>query len=95
MLVMLQNSIAQKKILLNTLMARDKIQVFEIDSSYTLNEFDVMESDTVRFQNRSDVQAIERTMELNQLKIITEKSKFARVWYEIRSCLPLESSTTI
>jgi hypothetical protein len=47
----------QKKNMLNT-MARDKNMVFEIDSTYTLNEFDVMESDSSSFlQNRSDVQA--------------------------------------
>jgi len=76
MLVMMQNSIAQKRIVLNTLMARDKNTVFDINPIYSLNEFDVMASDSMSLsQNRSDVQAIERTMELNQLKIITEKSK--------------------
>ncbi|EIA09463.1 TolC family protein [Flavobacterium frigoris] len=76
MLVMLQNNIAQKRIMLNTLMARDKNTVFEIDPTYSLKEFDVMESDNSSLsKNRSDVQAIERTMELNQLKIETEKSK--------------------
>jgi outer membrane protein TolC len=76
MLVMMQNSIAQKRIVLNTLMARDKNTVFDIDPIYALNEFDVMVSDSSSLsENRSDVQAIERTMELNQLKIITEKSK--------------------
>jgi outer membrane protein TolC len=76
MLVMMQNNISQKRIVLNTLMARDKNTVFEINPTYTLNEYDVMESDSTSLsQNRSDVQAIERTMELNQLKIIIEKSK--------------------
>ena len=76
MLVMMQNNISQKRIVLNTLMARDKNTVFEINATYTLNEFDSMKSDTTSLsENRSDVQAIERTMELNQLKIITEKSK--------------------
>jgi outer membrane protein TolC len=76
MLVMMQNSIAQKRIVLNTLMARDKNTVFDIDPIYALYEFDVMVSDSSSLsENRSDVQAIERTMELNQLKIITEKSK--------------------
>ncbi len=76
MLVMMQNSVSQKRIGLNTLMARDKNTVFEIDPTYTLNEYDVMESDSTSLsQNRSDVQAIERTIELNQLKIIIEKSK--------------------
>ncbi|MGO4817491.1 TolC family protein [Flavobacterium sp. W22_SRS_FP1] len=76
MLVMMQNGISQKRIVLNTLMARDKNTDFEIDTNYTLNEYNVVESDSTSLsQNRSDVQAIERTMELNQLKIIIEKSK--------------------
>lgn len=76
MLVMMENNIAQKRIVLNTLMARDKNRVFEIDPAYTLNEFDLIESDSISLsENRSDVQAIERTKELNQFKIETEKSK--------------------
>jgi hypothetical protein len=38
MLVMLQNSIAQKRIMLNTLMARDKKYGLEIDPIYALND---------------------------------------------------------
>lgn len=76
MIVMLENNISQKRIVLNTLMARDKNTAFEINPTYTLNEFDLMETDSTSLsQNRSDVQAIEKTMELNQLKIETEKSK--------------------
>lgn len=76
MIVMLENNISQKRIVLNTLMARDKNTAFDINQTYTLNEFDLMETDSTSLsQNRSDVQAIEKTMELNQLKIETEKSK--------------------
>jgi hypothetical protein len=35
-MVMLKNEISQKKIMLNTLMARDKNTVFEIDPTYAL-----------------------------------------------------------
>jgi outer membrane protein TolC len=76
MVVMLQNDIAQKRILLNTLMAREKNTAFEIDPSYILNDFKEMKSDeTSLAKNRSDVQAIEKTMTLNQLKIEAEKTK--------------------
>lgn len=76
MIVMLENNISQKRIVLNTLMARDKNTAFEINPTYTLNEFNLMVTDSTSLsQNRSDVQAIEKTMELNQLKIETEKSK--------------------
>jgi outer membrane protein TolC len=76
MVVMLQNDISQKRILLNTLMARDKNNSLEIDSSYDLKDFKAMQSDTTALsQNRSDLKAIDKTMELNQFKIATEKAK--------------------
>lgn len=76
MIVMLQNNISQKRIMLNTLMARDKNTSFEIDETYKLNDFDAIKADTISLsQNRSDVKAIEKTMVLNQLKIETEKAK--------------------
>ncbi|MFV8326926.1 TolC family protein [Flavobacterium sp. ZS1P14] len=76
MIVMLQNDISQKRIMLNTLMARDKNISFDIDTTYKLNEFNVMPSDTTSLsQNRSDVRAIEKTMALNHLKIEAEKTK--------------------
>lgn len=76
MIVMLQNDISQKRIMLNTLMARDKNIAFEIDSTYKLKDFDGIKSDTSSLsQNRSDVKAIEKTMALNQLKIKAEKTK--------------------
>ena len=77
MIVMLQNDISQKRIMLNTLMARDKNIVFDIDSTYKLNDFNAILLDTTSLsQNRSDVRAIEKTIELNQLKIEAEKTKF-------------------
>jgi outer membrane protein TolC len=76
MVVMLQNEISQKKIMLNTLMARDKNTVFEIESDFTLKEYGFMKSDTVSLsENRSDVRAIEKTIALNELKIDIEKAK--------------------
>ncbi|WP_310555073.1 TolC family protein [Flavobacterium sp.] len=76
MIVMLQNDISQKRIMLNTLMARDKNTAFEIDPTYTLNDFDLIKSDSTSLsQNRSDVKAIEKTIALNQLKITAEKTK--------------------
>ncbi|MFV8369566.1 TolC family protein [Flavobacterium sp. LB2R40] len=76
MIVILQNDISQKRIMLNTLMARDQNTLFEIDETYKLNDFDTIKADTTSLsQNRSDVKAIEKTMVLNQLKIETEKAK--------------------
>ncbi|ESU26677.1 heavy metal RND efflux outer membrane protein, CzcC family [Flavobacterium limnosediminis JC2902] len=76
-IVMLQNDIAQKRIMLNMLMARDKNTAFEIDTTYKLTDFNLIKTDTTQLsQNRSDIKAIEKTMALNQLKIEAEKTKF-------------------
>ena len=76
MIVMLQNDISQKRIMLNTLMSRDKNTAFEIDPTYKLNDFDFIKSDSTSLsQNRSDVKAIEKSIILNQLKIKAEKTK--------------------
>lgn len=77
MTVMIQNEISQKRIMLNTLMARDKNTAFEIGTTFKFIEVNGMQSDTASLsKNRSDVKAIEKTIALNQLKIEAEKSKF-------------------
>ena len=76
MVVMFENEIVQKRIVLNTLMARNKDVFFEVDSSYQLIDFNLMKSDTASLShNRSDVRAIDKTIELNLLKIESEKTK--------------------
>ena len=77
MIVMLENDIFQKRIMLNTLMAREKNTAFEVNEIYELKDFNSIVLDTILLsKNRSDVKAIEKTMEINQLKIETEKTKF-------------------
>ena len=77
MIIMLQNDISQKRIMLNTLMSRDKKMVFEIEEAFELKEYNSQLLDTSSIsKNRSDINAIKRTMEVNQLKIDAEKSKF-------------------
>lgn len=76
MILMLKNDISQKRIMLNTLMSRDKNTAFEIEETYEIKDFNLAISDTTSLsKNRSDVQAIEKTMEINQLKIAAEKTK--------------------
>lgn len=76
MIVMLENDISQKRIMLNTLMARDKNTAFEIDPTYKIIDFDPMGSDTTSLsENRSDLRAIEKTIAVNQLKIKAERTK--------------------
>jgi outer membrane protein TolC len=76
MIVMLENDISQKRIMLNTLMARDKNTAFEINETYTLVDFKNLLTNTKTLtENRSDVKAIEKTMLINELKIEVEKAK--------------------
>jgi outer membrane protein TolC len=76
MIVMLQNDITQKRIMLNTLMVRDKNNIFEVDTSYNLNELKYLLSDTTSLSlNRSDIKAIDKTITINQLKAKAEKAK--------------------
>lgn len=76
MLVMLQNDISQKRIMINTLMARDKNINFEIDTTYKLITYETNDTSTLFLsQNRSDIKSIDKTITLNQLKIKTEKAK--------------------
>lgn len=77
MIIMLQNDISQKKIMLNTLMSRDKNTAFEIEETIELKEYNSQLTDTVSIlKNRSDINAINRSLEINQLMIEAEKSKF-------------------
>ena len=77
MIIMLQNDISQKRIMLNTLMSRDKNMGYEIEEAFELKEYNSQLLDTSSIsKNRSDINAIKRTMEVNQLKIDAEKSKF-------------------
>ena len=76
MIVMLQNDISQRRIMLNTLMAKDINTTFDIDEAFEIKDFNLAISDTIFLStNRSDVKAIEKTMEINQLKIVAEKTK--------------------
>jgi outer membrane protein TolC len=76
MIVMLQNDIAQKRIILNTLMVRDKNNIFEVDTTYNLNDLKYLLSDTTSLSlNRSDVKAIDKSITINQLKAKAEKTK--------------------
>jgi outer membrane protein TolC len=75
--LMMENEICQKRVTLNTLMARDKNIPFEISSSFKFMDVNGMKLDTAYLsKSRSDVKAIEKTIALNQLKIESEKAKF-------------------
>ncbi len=76
MIVMLQNDIVQKRIMLNSLMARDKNIIFEIDTTYNLNDFKYLKTDSLQLAaNRSEIKAIDKSITTNQLKAKAERAK--------------------
>lgn len=76
MIIMLENERSQKMIMLNTLMAEDKSTIFTIDTNYNLLDVKSFQYDTSSLtENRSDLKAIESTINLNNLKIEVEKKK--------------------
>lgn len=77
MKLMLENEAVQKKVALNTLMNREKETFFEIDSSdYTIKDYAGLVVDSSVFtNNRSDLRAIEKDIQLVYLKQNAEKTK--------------------
>jgi outer membrane protein TolC len=74
MIVMLENDVSQRKYMLNTLMARDKNENLEIDSNYEIKDYNLFETDLSSYiNNRSDIKAIDKTKDINTLKIEVEK----------------------
>jgi outer membrane protein TolC len=73
--VELENEIVQNRIGLNTLMNRNKYIAFDIDTTYTIKDFDAILFDTTTLNNRSDIRAIDKDIELTYLQQNTEKAK--------------------
>lgn len=76
MRVMLENEIKQRKYNINTLMYRDKTIEFDIDTLFTIKNYQNLAFDTTLFiTNRSDIKAIEKEMYVNILKQETERTR--------------------
>ncbi len=72
--IMLQNEALQKRIALNTLMSRNKLSEFSIDTSITIKEYANSVFDSGLFYtSRSDIRAIDRNIQLTYLKQDVEK----------------------
>jgi outer membrane protein TolC len=70
------NEIAQKRIILNTLMNRDKTIWFDIDTVFEVKKIDSLTFDSATLaNNRSDIRAIEKDIQLAGLQKEVEKSK--------------------
>lgn len=72
--IMLQNEIHQQQVLLNTLMNRDKLASFSIDTSYSLKDYSPADSSYFG-QARSDIKAVQRNIDLAYLQQDLERSK--------------------
>ncbi len=75
MRLMYENDIRERRIRLNSLMARNAMTDFNIDTSYTLNDFSTMVFDsTLFYANRSDLRSIDKDIDLARLRVETESA---------------------
>ncbi len=71
-----ENEIAQKRIILNTLMNREKSTWFDIDTLFELKYYGSISLDSSSLvNNRSDIRAIEKDIQLTDLQKDVERSK--------------------
>lgn len=74
MRLMSENEIQGKRIMLNSLMNRERTLAFEIDTTYSIKEYsNTMFDSTLLVQSRSDIKAIEQEINLTYLKQETER----------------------
>lgn len=73
---MLETEISRRNIMLNTLMNHDKTQVFEVDTNVTVADYENLTVDTATVaRNRSDIRALERSIQVNLLNQNLERSR--------------------
>jgi outer membrane protein TolC len=70
----LRNEILQKQVALNTLMNRDKNEVFDIDTNYVIKDYNTVDTNYL-LQSRSDLKAVAQSLQINQLQLNLEKAK--------------------
>jgi outer membrane protein TolC len=71
-----ENEIVQKRIILNTLMNRDKSTDFDIDTLFEIKNYDAAAMDSASLvNNRSDIRAVEKDIQLTALQKDVERSK--------------------
>ena len=74
MRLMFENDIREKRISINTLMNRNPMMEFDIDTAYQLNDFLITVFDSTLFYNsRSDLKAVDKEINLTWLKQETER----------------------
>ena len=74
MQLMFENDIKEKRIRINSLMGRNAMTDFDIDTSYQINDYAILVFDSTLFNNnRSDLKAIDRDISITILKQETER----------------------
>lgn len=74
MQIMYENDIKEKRIRLNTLMGRNPMAPFEIDTIFSFNDYSDMVFDAALFnKNRSDLKSLDQQIRLTTLKQETER----------------------
>jgi outer membrane protein TolC len=72
--IQLQNDISQQQVRLNSLMNRNTHGTFAIDTSYTIKDYSPADSSSLG-QARSDIQAVQKNIELAYLQQNLERTK--------------------
>jgi cobalt-zinc-cadmium efflux system outer membrane protein len=68
-------NISQRNILLNTLMNRDKLTPFAVDTSFTIKDYQTAAADTATLAvSRSDIRSIDRSIDVQQLNARVQQS---------------------
>jgi outer membrane protein TolC len=76
MKVMLQNEVLQRRIALNTLMNRDKLDEFSVDTVYAIKDYSGYAIDSAQLAgSRSDLKAVNMEIQRNWLKANAERAK--------------------
>lgn len=74
--LMLDNDIKQRRIMLNTLMGRDKMLQFDVDTVFVIRDYSSVTFDsTVFIGSRSDIKALEKNIQVNYLQQNAERTK--------------------
>ena len=74
MRLMFENDMLEKRIRINALMGRNALIDFDIDTTYNLNDYSTIVFDSSLFyNNRSDLKAVDKEINLTWLKQETEK----------------------
>ena len=74
MQLMFESDIREKRIRINSLMGRNAISDFDIDTAYRLNDYSsILFDSTLFYKNRSDLKAIDKDINLTFLKQETER----------------------